>query len=194
VVGSLLKSAAAGHPVEGLATRLPRSLDSIPGYTVDTGAVRIGELARQAQVSVQAIRLYEKEGLLAPAGRTAAGYREFDPDAVGVLRAIKRSQGLGFRPHEIAQLIRLHGASGDANRHHPQSSAQLIAAVDLVQANLVELKSRIASLEGAKRDLNQLMRSMRRPSGSVCPVTVRQRRRAESRSAGAEDPLSAARS
>ena len=38
-------------------------------------AYRVGELARQAQVSVRTLRHYDKIGLLKPAERSTAGYR-----------------------------------------------------------------------------------------------------------------------
>ncbi len=37
----------------------------------------IGALAKQAQVNLQTIRFYEREGLIAEPSRTASGYRMF---------------------------------------------------------------------------------------------------------------------
>jgi hypothetical protein len=39
-------------------------LDSVPRYRVQHKALRIGELAARAEVSIQTLRFYELEGLL----------------------------------------------------------------------------------------------------------------------------------
>ncbi len=38
-------------------------------------SMKIGELARQAQINPRTLRYYERIGLLVPSARTAAGYR-----------------------------------------------------------------------------------------------------------------------
>ena len=50
----------------------------------------IGKLAAEAGVTIDTVRFYEKQGLLAPAGKTDAGYRLYDGKAVRRLRFIKR--------------------------------------------------------------------------------------------------------
>lgn len=67
----------------------------------------IGNLARAAGVSVQAVRYYERLGLLSPAHRTASGYRIYEPDAVDRLRFIKQAQALGFALEEVKEILRL---------------------------------------------------------------------------------------
>src|ERR1700752_2849306 len=64
-------------------------VDSIPRYKVDNGnplerrfEMRIGQLAAQADVNVQTVRLYERLGLLKKPGRRASGYREYTGEAV----------------------------------------------------------------------------------------------------------------
>ncbi len=46
----------------------------------------IGKLARLAGVKRDAVRFYERSGLLAPPGRSANGYRAFDETALARLR------------------------------------------------------------------------------------------------------------
>ena len=74
--------------------------------------LRIGALARHAGVSVQAVRYYERRGLLPAPPRRASGYREYGPDALERLRFIRRAQGLGFTLAEIADLLALRLRSG----------------------------------------------------------------------------------
>ena len=67
----------------------------------------IGTLAKEAQVNLQTIRYYEREGLLAEPPRRASGYRIFSWDAVRRVRFIKRAQELGFSLAEIKELLAL---------------------------------------------------------------------------------------
>jgi len=72
-----------------------------------SGAIRIGEVAARAGVNVQTLRYYERRGLLKPPARRPSGYREYSPDAVRVVRFIKRAQQLGFTLDETGELLRL---------------------------------------------------------------------------------------
>ena len=67
----------------------------------------IGTLAKAAQVNLQTIRYYEREGLLPEAPRRPSGYRMFSSDSVRRLRFIKRAQELGFSLAEIAEIKEL---------------------------------------------------------------------------------------
>jgi MerR family copper efflux transcriptional regulator len=69
--------------------------------------MRIGQLARAANVSVQALRFYERKGLLAAPPRRISGYREYPPGAVQTVRFIRRAQDLGFALREVKELLAL---------------------------------------------------------------------------------------
>jgi DNA-binding transcriptional MerR regulator len=69
-------------------------------------AMRISELARRSGVPASTLRYYGQAGLL-PAGRTAAGYREYGTDAVGRLRFIGAGKRLGLPLAEIAELLQV---------------------------------------------------------------------------------------
>ena len=43
--------------------------------------MKIGELAKQCGVSIDTVRYYEKQDLLASDGRTSGGYRQFGINA-----------------------------------------------------------------------------------------------------------------
>lgn len=47
----------------------------------------IGKLAAQAELSTNALRFYEREGLLAPASKSESGYRLYDEAAVARVEA-----------------------------------------------------------------------------------------------------------
>jgi len=67
----------------------------------------IGKLAAQADVTIDAVRFYGKQGLLAPARRTPAGYRLYDGEVLRRLRFIKQAQQCGFSLTEIRELLTL---------------------------------------------------------------------------------------
>jgi len=83
----------------------------------------IGELAKRGNVATSLLRYYEKEGLLEPSGRTAAGYRLYAPESVKHLLFIRKAQRYGFslkdikmmrgiahagdQPHDIRDIARL---------------------------------------------------------------------------------------
>ncbi|MDD1494080.1 MULTISPECIES: heavy metal-responsive transcriptional regulator [Burkholderia] len=71
----------------------------------------IGKLAAESGMSRDALRYYEREGLLAPAAKTGAGYRLYAPDAVRRIRFIQHGQRCGFTLTEIHELLTLRQAS-----------------------------------------------------------------------------------
>lgn len=73
----------------------------------ESATLTIGKIAKIAQVSVDAIRFYEKEGLLEPARKSDAGYRLYNDDAVRRLTFIKHAQHCGLSLAEIRELLEL---------------------------------------------------------------------------------------
>lgn len=67
----------------------------------------IGKLAARTDVRPDTIRYYEKEALLVPVRKTAAGYRLYDDDAVRRIRFIRQAQHCGFSLAEIRELLAL---------------------------------------------------------------------------------------
>ena len=72
--------------------------------------MQIGELAQTAGVTVQAVRYYERRGLVPEPARTRSGYRSYDQEAVQRLRFIVTAKGLGFTLAETKDLITLRVA------------------------------------------------------------------------------------
>ena len=77
--------------------------------------LNIGKVAKACDVSVQAIRYYEREGLLEAPSRTASGYRQYSSAAVKRLRFIRRAKELGFTLDEIRNLLAISD-SKDADK------------------------------------------------------------------------------
>jgi MerR family copper efflux transcriptional regulator len=68
--------------------------------------MKIGEVAAQAGVSVDALRFYEEKGLLKP-HRAANGYRYYSEQALQLVGYIKLAQQLGFSLREIGENLPL---------------------------------------------------------------------------------------
>ena len=71
-------------------------------------------IAAQAQVNTQTLRYYERRGLLPEPQRTRSGYRAYTPDAVRVVRFVKRAQQLGFTLDDIEDLLHLSEGGPDS--------------------------------------------------------------------------------
>jgi MerR family transcriptional regulator, thiopeptide resistance regulator len=66
---------------------------------------KVGELARQAGLSVRTLHYYEEIGLLHPKQRTEAGYRLYAADDVARLQRIRLLRQLGFSLDEIRECM-----------------------------------------------------------------------------------------
>lgn len=104
--------------------------------------MRIGELAVRTGMSRDAIRFYEKIGLVA-GRRLGNGYRDFPPETVPWLHYVRTAQRLGFSLGEIADnLAEL--------RDVPDSAAALSALfADKIQV----IDARMAELAAVRADL-----------------------------------------
>lgn len=67
----------------------------------------IGKIAELSGLTTDAIRYYEKEGLVVPQQKSEAGYRLYDDGAVRRLYFIKQAQHCGFTLAEIQQRLTL---------------------------------------------------------------------------------------
>lgn len=71
--------------------------------------MQIGIVAKKIGLSVDAIRFYERNGLLPRPARTEGGFRRYGDNDVETLAFVRRVQGLGFKLSEIRGLLRLRG-------------------------------------------------------------------------------------
>lgn len=70
-----------------------------------TSHYSVKQIARLAGVSVRALHLYDKMGLLKPAIRTRVGYRQYGPDELLRLQQILFYRELDFPLKEIADIL-----------------------------------------------------------------------------------------
>lgn len=68
----------------------------------------ISRAAKEANVSVETVRFYERRGLIVqPPRPSGSGVREYDSDTVARIRFIRQAQDIGFSLREIAELLSL---------------------------------------------------------------------------------------
>ncbi|HYE75682.1 MAG TPA: MerR family DNA-binding protein, partial [Blastocatellia bacterium] len=96
-----------------------------------------------AGVGIEALRFYERSGLLDPPQRTESGYRLYNSDALERLAFIKRAQMLGFSLDEIARLI--------AERRAGQNPCSEVR--EIVRRRLKELDERMAQMKRYRKEL-----------------------------------------
>ncbi len=113
----------------------------------------IGELAAAAGVAASTVRFYEREGLLAPDGRTEARYRVYSGASLKRLRFIRGAQEAGLALADIRVMLGLResGAAscGEVARlleQRLQATEQRLADLrrvrNLLRASLAQCRDR----------------------------------------------------
>lgn len=121
----------------------------------------IGEVARRAEVGVETVRFYERQGLLEEPERRASGYRQYDDEAVAVLRFIRRAKELGFTLKEIKGLLALR-LDASATRAEVRQQAG---------AKVADIEARIADLQRMRDVLAKLVKKCHGDgAASGCPI------------------------
>jgi MerR family copper efflux transcriptional regulator len=111
--------------------------------------MKIGEVAKAAGLGIDAVRFYEREGLLRKPDRQPSGYRDYAPEAVLDLQFIKRAKTLGFSLKEISELLLINRES--------DSTASEVKRV--AEEKLTDLEDRIRSLQRMKKALRKVTES-----------------------------------
>jgi len=71
------------------------------------------KLSKATGIGRETLRFYETRGLIKPAARTAAGYRQFDANTISRIAFIKQTQQAGFTLKEIKHLLQLNADQSD---------------------------------------------------------------------------------
>jgi Zn(II)-responsive transcriptional regulator len=107
----------------------------------------IGQLAKHAGVAIDTVRYYERNHLLAPAGRLASGYRRYGEAELKRLRFIRRAKALGFTLEDIRSLLSL-------------SDQRNVAKVKrAAEAKLADVEQRIDELQRIRNGLRTLVKA-----------------------------------
>jgi len=107
----------------------------------------IGKLAKQAAVSIDSIRFYERRGLLAAPRRTASNYRLYPLEAAARLRFIKRAQDLGFSLTEIGEFLELSQNPAASKADIKRKTREKIVDIRARMADLSRILSALEHLD-----------------------------------------------
>lgn len=110
---------------------------------------RIGDIATRSGVTRDAIRFYERAGLLDQPGRTKSRHRLYDITILERIRLVRQLQNCGLTISDIKEILFLR----DADR--PVASKRLM---EILRSRLNFLEERIASLENCRSKLTDVMR------------------------------------
>lgn len=123
--------------------------------------LKIGEVSRLSGIGIEALRFYEKSGLLDRPGRTYSGYRLYDESVLERLAFVKKAQLLGFTLDEIKQLIE-HKRNGE----NPCAEVR-----EIVKTRLNELNERIEQMLKYRDELTAALNEWEKKGeseGHVC--------------------------
>jgi Cu(I)-responsive transcriptional regulator len=109
--------------------------------------MNISEAARLSGLSAKTIRHYEDIGLMTPAVRTDAGYRQYNQQSVEQLSFIHHARVLGFSIAQVSSLLDL--------KNDPHRASREVKA--LAQEQLTQLEQRMLELAAMQKLLKEMI-------------------------------------
>lgn len=120
-----------------------------------------GKLAEKYKINREAIRFYERKGLLPKPERSATGYRLYEARAEKTLSFILNSKKLGFTLAEIKSLLSLRIVNG----------GNCLTVRNKAQRKIEDIEIKIHQLEKLKKSLALLVKScLKKQTSTYCPI------------------------
>lgn len=117
-----------------------------------TSPIYIRHVAAAGEITAQAVRYYERLGLLKKPRRTDSGYRIYTRDAIGRVRFIKDAQKLGLNLGEIRVIIQMKCAL--------QPPCDCVR--DMLKGKLARIEKHIAEMDAMRRKLLKVLHASNR--------------------------------
>jgi DNA-binding transcriptional MerR regulator len=133
----------------------------IVGEEQQRGMLKIGDVAKLSAIGIEALRFYEKSGLLERPARTESGYRMYGRDVLDRLAFIKQAQALGFSLDEIRRIV--------ADARAGQSPCDEVR--EIVRHRLDELDERMREMRRYRKELAETLEEwdkVGRAPGHIC--------------------------
>jgi MerR family mercuric resistance operon transcriptional regulator len=134
---------------------------------VQNTTMQIGDVAKRASLTVDAIRFYERRKLLPAAGRSAGRFRLYTLDTIERLRFIQQMRGLGFSLREVGELLALRERGANACE----------SVKNLLESKLADVRSKLRELQQLESELvddlrkcNRELKHRRQHPPCECPV------------------------
>lgn len=122
--------------------------------------ITIGKLAEASGCGIEAVRFYEREGIL-PIPQRRGRYRLYDADDVVRVRFVRRARDLGFGLDVVRKLLLLADGGGACDD-----------ARQLAETNLVSVRAKIADLQRMEAVLSQTVVACMEGHATGCPLLV----------------------
>ena len=123
--------------------------------------LKIGEVSKRSGVGIEALRFYERGGLLDSPSRTYSGYRVYGEDVLERLAFIKQAQALGFSLDEVRRIIE------DARK----GESPCDEVREIVRRRMEELDERLRELQRHRKELKATLEEwdkVGRAPGHIC--------------------------
>ncbi|HXG85719.1 MAG TPA: MerR family DNA-binding protein [Pyrinomonadaceae bacterium] len=124
-------------------------------------SLKIGEVSQSSGIGIEALRFYERSGLLGKPHRSMSGYRLYNEGVLERLAFIKKAQTLGFSLDEIKSII--NDASSGAS---PCDEVR-----EIVRRRLAELDERMREMRRYRKELARTLEEwdkVGRAPGHIC--------------------------
>ena len=108
--------------------------------------MKIGALAKQANVNIDTVRYYERQGLLPAPQRLMSGYRQYEQGDVARLRVVRRAKALGFTLIEIRELLTLSSHREDDMAGMKAAAIEKLADVEDKLTELTRIRDGLKAL------------------------------------------------
>jgi DNA-binding transcriptional MerR regulator len=134
---------------------------SLVGEDEGRRMLKIGEVSKRSGVGIEALRFYEKSGLLDKPSRTYSGYRVYGGEVLERLAFIKQAQALGFSLDEIRRIVE------DARK----GESPCDEVREIVRRRLAELDERLVELHRYREELQHTLAEwdeVGRAPGHIC--------------------------
>ena len=99
--------------------------------------MKIGQVASEAEVTIDTVRFYERRGVVPEPARRPSGFREYPDSTVERIRMARMLQQLGFTLDEIIEMLHAHdtdAATCDSEQW------RLDGALDRIDAKIADLR------------------------------------------------------
>ncbi len=128
---------------------------------------QIGAVAARSGLTIDTVRFYEKQGLIAKPRRTAGGFRLYSEGDLDRLHFVNEAQALGFSLAEVRELLLLRTAGPEACSHVREL---LVQKLETVERKIKELRKLQQQLRAARKRCDQ---ALARECPDSCPVIDR---------------------
>jgi DNA-binding transcriptional MerR regulator len=129
--------------------------------------MQIGQISKRTGISIDAIRFYERNKLLASPTRSAGGFRLYSRDDLTTLQFIRSLQTLGFSLNEIREFLSLRTSDVHACSEVRKKLDRKLKDIHRKRAALAKLEDELKA--ALRKCTSELKRSQGRKNGQ-CPV------------------------